>query len=88
MFKGVNSYKDKQINYLEIGSFYGANILSVANTYGLHNDSKLYFDNNYIVKDDQLILIDCILTEIDKFTLYRENHPIYDNWFMFQRILM
>jgi hypothetical protein len=38
----MNNYKDKQINYLEIGTFYGANILSVAKTYGLHNDSKLY----------------------------------------------
>ena len=38
----INDYKDKPINYLEIGTFYGANILSVAYTYGLHNDSKLY----------------------------------------------
>jgi predicted O-methyltransferase YrrM len=38
----LNYYNDKKINYLEIGTFYGANILSVANTYGLHNDSKLY----------------------------------------------
>ena len=38
----VNSYKDKQINYLEIGTFYGANIISVAHTYGLYKDSKLY----------------------------------------------
>ena len=38
----VNDYKNKQINYLEIGTFYGANLLSVANTYGIHNDSKLY----------------------------------------------
>ena len=38
----VSNYDNKQINYLEIGTFYGANILSVANTYGLHNDSKLY----------------------------------------------
>ena len=38
----VNDYTDKPINYLEIGTFYGANILSVANTYGVHNDSKLY----------------------------------------------
>jgi predicted O-methyltransferase YrrM len=38
----VNNYNDKPINYLEIGTFYGANILSVAKTYGLHNDSKLY----------------------------------------------
>ena len=38
----INDYKYKSINYLEIGTFYGANILSVANTYGTHNDSKLY----------------------------------------------
>ena len=38
----VNNYKDKPINYLEIGTFYGANILSVAKTYGLQKDSKLY----------------------------------------------
>jgi predicted O-methyltransferase YrrM len=43
-FNHVNpgNYYDKQINYLEIGTFYGANILSVANTYGSHNDSKMY----------------------------------------------
>ena len=38
----INNYKDRQINYLEIGAHYGANILSVEKTYGLHNDSKLY----------------------------------------------
>jgi predicted O-methyltransferase YrrM len=38
----VNDYKDKKINYLEIGTFYGANIISVGITYGLHNESKLY----------------------------------------------
>ena len=49
---------------------------------------KLYFDNNYLVKDDQIILVDCILTELGKFTLYRENDNRYDNWFMFQRIFI
>lgn len=38
----VNDYKDKPINYLEIGTFYGGNLISVAKTYGLHNESKLY----------------------------------------------
>ena len=38
----INNYKDNPINYLEIGAFHGANILSVAKTYGQHNDSKLY----------------------------------------------
>ena len=33
---------DSSINYLEIGTFYGANLISVANTYGKHPDSKLF----------------------------------------------
>ena len=52
------------------------------------NKLNLYFDNNYLVKDDQIILVDCIMTDFDKFTLYRENDNRYDNWFMFQRILV
>lgn len=38
----IDEYKDRPINYLEIGTFYGANLLSVAHSYGLHSDSKLY----------------------------------------------
>jgi len=52
-------------------------------------DSKLelYFKNNYLVKDDQIILVDCILSNLNDFTLFRENKYSLDNWFMFQRIL-
>jgi predicted O-methyltransferase YrrM len=38
----LNDYQNKPINYLEVGTFYGANLISVANSYGLHKDSKLY----------------------------------------------
>jgi len=38
----VSEYNSRPINYLEIGTFYGANLLSVARTYGDHKDSKLY----------------------------------------------
>ena len=48
---------------------------------------ELYFKHNYLVKDDQIILVDCILSNIDNFTLIRENDPNLDNWFMFQRFL-
>jgi len=48
---------------------------------------ELYFKNNYLVKDDQIILIDCILSNLNNFTLFRENNSSFDNWFMFQRIL-
>ena len=38
----INLYQNKPINYLEIGTFYGANLLSVAETYGIYPESKLY----------------------------------------------
>jgi predicted O-methyltransferase YrrM len=34
--------EDKPINYLEIGAFYGANAISVCQTYAHHKDSKVY----------------------------------------------
>jgi len=45
-----------------------------------------YFNNNYLVKDDQVILVDCIFNNIEIFSLFREYDPQFDNWFMFQRI--
>jgi hypothetical protein len=48
---------------------------------------KLYFDNNRLVKDDQIILADCVFSNEDKFCLCTENSQ-YDNWFLFQRLLM
>ena len=38
----LNNSKEKPLVYLEIGTFYGANLLSVAATYGSHPESKLY----------------------------------------------
>ena len=38
----LDEYKDRPIKYLEIGAFYGANILSVAKAYGQHKESRLY----------------------------------------------
>jgi hypothetical protein len=51
------------------------------------NKLKLYFENNYLVKDDQIILVDCILSNLNNFILLKENNNTFDNWFMFQRIL-
>ena len=48
---------------------------------------QLYFKHNYLVKDDQILLVDCIFTDSTKFQVFRENDPNYDNWFMFQRVL-
>lgn len=49
---------------------------------------ELYLKNNYLVKDDQYIIIDCIYSNKEHFMLYREKHPRFDNWFMFQRLLL
>lgn len=38
----VNEYKNKPIRYLEIGAFYGANLISVSKTYGSHPQSELH----------------------------------------------
>jgi hypothetical protein len=48
---------------------------------------NLYFENNYLIKDDQMIILDCIFSNLDKFNLIRENNRRYDNWFLFQRYL-
>lgn len=46
----------------------------------------LYFNNGYLVKDDQIILVDCILSNQSEFILLQEKSQ-YDAWFMFQRFL-
>ena len=48
---------------------------------------KTYLINDCLVKDDQIILIDCIFSNEEDFALYREKNPRFNNWFMFQRIL-
>lgn len=69
----VNDYKDRPIKYLEIGTFYGANILSVAESYGLHNDSKLYcidpwedYEEYKQYKNEQPNIYNAFLQNIEK----------------------
>jgi len=57
-----------------------------ASTYD--NKLELYFKHNYLVKDDQIILADCVFSNVAHFSLFRENVQKLDNWFMFQRILI
>jgi predicted O-methyltransferase YrrM len=44
--------KDDPIRYLEIGTFYGANLLSVGDTYGKHDESELYCIDPWIEYDE------------------------------------
>jgi hypothetical protein len=45
---------------------------------------ELYFKNGYLVKDDQMIIIDCIANNREKFELINQEHPAMDKWFGFQ----
>jgi hypothetical protein len=62
---------------------------NVINIYTKLYDEKLayYFKNNYIIKDDQTIIMDIVFTNEELFYIHTENMTLFDNWFMFQRIL-
>jgi hypothetical protein len=47
-----------------------------------------YFTYDYLVKDDQIIIIDCIINNIKSFKLIEESDPIKDRWFVFQSFLL
>lgn len=47
---------------------------------------ELYFKHHYLVKDDQIILADCVFSNINHFQIFTEKLPEFDKWFMFQRI--
>jgi predicted O-methyltransferase YrrM len=67
----INDYKDKPINYLEIGTFFGANVISVANSYGSHSNSKLYcidpwtdYDEYPEYKNQQETIFNCFIHNV------------------------
>lgn len=47
-----------------------------------------YFENNKIVKDDQIIIINNIFLNIKSFHIVTEKNNNYDHWFLFQRWLL
>ena len=56
---------------------------------GLAHSEKIvyYFTNNFIIKDDQTIIMDIIFCNQQLFYIHTEANPYMDNWFMFQRLL-
>jgi hypothetical protein len=48
----------------------------------------LYATNKFLMRDDQTIINYCVYTYPDKFQLSNECDEQYDNWFMFQRLLL
>jgi hypothetical protein len=55
-----------------------------------YNRLNDYFFYKYLVKDDQIIILDCIINNIENFSLIRDNlkeKNIDNYWFVFQRYL-
>ena len=89
----INNLKSPPtINYTEIcfaGGFFILRPEVVVNYVKIY-DEKLnyYFTNDYFIKDDQTIVMDIIFTNPNMFYIHKENVVNYDNWFMFQRLLL
>lgn len=47
-----------------------------------------YFKNNFFIKDDQVIVADIIFNNRNLFYIHYETNIKYNNWFMFQRLLL
>ena len=95
MFKGINNKNEKGLPIVPIppyqntiaGGFFILHKTMIDWWFEMfYNKLELYFQNDYLVKDDQIIIADCVFSNLDKFKLYREFSPPLDNWFMFQRI--
>jgi len=61
----------------------------IINSYAKLYEEKLkyYFDNKYIIKDDQTILLDIIATNSQLFYIHENFITGMDEWFIFQLIL-
>jgi hypothetical protein len=95
----LNLVNNKNINGLPVHQIPSTQISIAGGFFIIHKDKidwwvntyntklELYFKHNYLVKDDQIILVDCVFSNLNDFILFRENNYPLDNWFMFQRIL-
>tara|TARA_B110000285_G_scaffold229434_1_gene294136 strand:+ start:894 stop:1688 length:795 start_codon:yes stop_codon:yes gene_type:complete len=53
-----------------------------------YNHLTKYFNNNYLVKDDQIIILDCIINNLSHFQIIQEPDRFKDPWFVFQNFLL
>ena len=51
------------------------------------NKLAQYFKKDHLVKDDQIIIVDCILNNPSPFLLVEESDPTKNRWFVFQSFL-
>jgi SAM-dependent methyltransferase len=72
-FVPLGKYQSMPIRYLEIGAFYGANLISVAQSYGSHPDSQMYAIDPWIdyeeypeYKGQQATIYDTFIQNIEQ----------------------
>lgn len=53
-----------------------------------YNKLENYFLHKYLVKDDQMIIIDCIFNNLNNFIFVEEKDIKKDRWFVFQSFLL
>ena len=96
LFKVVNTTKDKNgipsiphDQWSIAGGFFLIHCDKIDWWYHTYNDTlQLYFDNDRLVKDDQIIIVNCVFSNMRHFTLVYETTNNFDHWFLFQRWLI
>lgn len=88
-----NNLPSQPTNKLSEISFAGGFFISkpelIVSYATIYNEKLLYyFTNRYIIKDDQTIVTDIIFTNPELFYIHNEYDKRFDNWFMFQRLLV
>jgi hypothetical protein len=89
----LNKSKSQPTIRIEELSFAGGFFIlkkDLIDTYVKLYDEKLmyYFMNNFTIKDDQTIIMDIIFMNPKLFNTHTEYNIDFDNWFMFQRLLL
>jgi len=70
------------------GGFFILTPKLISNYTELYNEKlQYYFTNNFFIKDDQNIIMDIIINNPSLFNIHKECTQ-YNNWFMFQRLLL
>jgi hypothetical protein len=81
---------DPRLNFIAGGFFMLHK--SKAEWWAVTYDAKLHrhLTDGRVVKDDQQIIVDCVFSKDTQSNFYisREEGGRYDNWFMFQRVLL
>lgn len=71
------------------GGFFILNVGLINKYVQLYEEKLLYyFLNDFLIKDDQTIIMDIIFTNRKMFYIHIENNRYFDKWFMFQRLLL